>query len=221
MNCEEYQEQLMDLARGSREDAVAAMEHVRECEECERCLLNQRTLSTGLRVVANCETAMPPALLEARLLVHCDARRKPFALFFKWAVPALAAGAAAMFLWIYFTPAPRAIEAPPLVARKTPELPVVTVAAPVASGKHRRTHFATPTPAPAPVARAVETPFIPVPYASPLLPTEQAEIVKVNLSAGALASFGMTVQGADPSMRLNAELVLGENGLARAVRIVH
>jgi hypothetical protein len=70
------------------------------------------------------------------------------------------------------------------------------------------------------VQAEVEAPFALIPYAAPLLATERAEIVRVNLSASALATMGVPVWGADPNMRLNAELVLGENGLARAVRLV-
>ena len=70
-------------------------------------------------------------------------------------------------------------------------------------------------------AQEAESQFIPIPYAAPLLPTERAEIVRVNLPVAALANMGMQVLGAEPGMRLNADLVLGENGLARAVRFVN
>jgi hypothetical protein len=70
---------------------------------------------------------------------------------------------------------------------------------------------------PAPVAN---DDFVAVPYSMPIGPNERAELVRVNVSVTALAQWGMPVSTFSPNQRVTAEVVLGEDGLARAVRLV-
>jgi hypothetical protein len=60
--------------------------------------------------------------------------------------------------------------------------------------------------------------FIAVPYTPPLAPGEMVRMVHADLDPAALASMGVEV---DPSWagELSADLVVGEDGLPRAVRI--
>ena len=220
MNCAAFQEKLRDMARG-REDA-AALDHVRECEECERALLNQRTLSAGLRAIAANEAAAPSRELEAELLAHFDSPGKSRKVSLWWAVPAFA-GLMAVLAWLWMGRVPQQVQGPERVVARMPEAhaisaPVVPTVKVAARRIPRRVKRAVVQPVLPPEP---EAPFTPIPYAAPLQATERAEIVRVNLSATALASIGIPVWGADPAMRVNAELVLGENGLARAVRLVN
>jgi hypothetical protein len=66
----------------------------------------------------------------------------------------------------------------------------------------------------------VQADFVAVPYALPIEPNERAELVRVNVPVAALAQWGLPVSSFDPNQRINAEVVLGEDGLARAVRLV-
>jgi hypothetical protein len=70
--------------------------------------------------------------------------------------------------------------------------------------------------APAPV----DTGFIPVPFVEPIGPTETAQVVRVRMPVGALAKWGMPVRGVNLNQSIDADVVLGEDGLARAVRFV-
>ena len=72
--------------------------------------------------------------------------------------------------------------------------------------------------APRPAPETAE--FMAVPYSEPLSPYERREVVRVNVPVSALAAWGMRVVNDDPYRRVNADVVLGEDGLARAVRLV-
>jgi hypothetical protein len=69
-------------------------------------------------------------------------------------------------------------------------------------------------------APAANDEFIAVPYASPIGPYERADLVRVNVPVTALAQWGLPVSTFNPNQRVDAEVVLGEDGLARAVRLV-
>jgi hypothetical protein len=62
--------------------------------------------------------------------------------------------------------------------------------------------------------------FVAVPYSMPIGPNERAELVRVNVSVAALEQWGLRVSAFDPGQRVNADVVIGEDGLARAVRLV-
>jgi hypothetical protein len=70
---------------------------------------------------------------------------------------------------------------------------------------------------PRPQSSAAEG-FIPVPYATPIGPHERAELVHVSVPATALAQWGLPITDFNPSQRVDADVVIGEDGLARAVR---
>jgi hypothetical protein len=62
--------------------------------------------------------------------------------------------------------------------------------------------------------------FVTVPYSVPIGPNERAELVRVNVPVMALAQWGLQVSALDPGQRVNADVVIGEDGLARAVRLI-
>jgi hypothetical protein len=69
-------------------------------------------------------------------------------------------------------------------------------------------------------ARPANDGFIPVPYATPIGQYERADLVRVNVPISALAQWGLPVSGFNPDQRVDAEVVIGEDGLARAVRLI-
>lgn len=218
MNCEEYREGLMDAARGR--EGCGALEHTRGCPACAQVLRDQRALGASLAAFANNETLEPSAELENWLLAHFDPSPRRWIAASRWAVLAFTGAAAAVAALIFLVRAPTpAVKTPRVVAEAPmpPRKAEPPIAAPVRSvPRQKPTHRARPVES----APEAELPFMPVPYAAPLLSTERIEVVRVNLPANALASLGLPVLGAKPEMRLNADLVLGENGLARAVRLV-
>jgi hypothetical protein len=63
--------------------------------------------------------------------------------------------------------------------------------------------------------------FVPVPYAPPLAPGERVDVVRTELDSRALSRMGVNIQIASAaSDRLNADVVIGQDGLPRAVRVL-
>lgn len=73
-----------------------------------------------------------------------------------------------------------------------------------------------------PMVGAVDqaTGFIALPYAQSDVPVEQAVIVRVNIPASALGAMGMPLNAPMPSEEIAADLLVGQDGIARAVRLV-
>lgn len=101
---------------------------------------------------------------------------------------------------------------PPAVA------PPVTVATAVRRPVRRRTAPKPPAPKPLPAESFTE--FLPVAGTETWGTPEQAAIYRVTLPRTALAAFGLPMNERRLSERVKADLLVGEDGLARAVRFV-
>jgi hypothetical protein len=66
----------------------------------------------------------------------------------------------------------------------------------------------------------IATEFIPMFYGQGLSPTESARLVRVRLPRSALASFGLPLAEDRRAGRIEADVILGEDGVARAIRFV-
>ena len=64
------------------------------------------------------------------------------------------------------------------------------------------------------------TDFIPLNYESAIAPPERGRVVRVELPRSALAAFGLPVSIDRANERVKADVVLGEDGLAHAIRFV-
>ncbi len=79
---------------------------------------------------------------------------------------------------------------------------------------------ASATIEPAEAAAELATDFVALPYATQLRPDEMAKIVRVRVPRSALVRYGLPVSGERIGEPVNADFVLGEDGMARAVRLV-
>lgn len=61
--------------------------------------------------------------------------------------------------------------------------------------------------------------FIMLPYAESGVPMEQPVIVRVKISVSELGAMGMPFAAATRSGNVNADLLVGQDGVARAVRV--
>ncbi len=73
---------------------------------------------------------------------------------------------------------------------------------------------------PAQAAEEVATEFIPLVQAGPYTQAEEGHLVRVELPRSALASFGLPVNAEAPAGRVKADVLLGQDGVARAIRFV-
>jgi hypothetical protein len=80
-------------------------------------------------------------------------------------------------------------------------------------------HQRIPPQAPA-VVREVATPFFSLPFSDAALPLDQATVIRVELPRSALELAGLPVDEDRRNQRIRADLILGADGLARAIRFV-
>ncbi len=195
MNCGELENRLVEIARGAEDPE--ALNHAASCPACALRLSGERSLTAGLKAVAR-HAQEPPPLLEASLLAAFERNRKAAApVWGKWCAAAGAIAAAALILAFGRSADP---PPPPVLARieiSMPE-PRPQPAPPALAARHR-----TRRPTAALKATAVATEFYPIPYAEPLSTLERAELVRVRMDN-----------------RVEADLVVGQDGLARAIRFI-
>ena len=169
-----------------------------------------------------------PEFLETRLRAvfrekHTRHRR------FRWSwLSALAMAAMALFV-VWRLSAPTQVQAPPQVATTTPgpvTQPPVKPPEVVASAaarkrvERRRARPAQPRPLDTVTASARGDTFIALPYAPPLLPTERGQVMRVRMPRQTLRQLGLPINEERIFERIPADVLLGEDGIPRAVRIV-
>ena len=152
------------------------------------------------------QTKISPAV-EAALLKEFDAHRRRRIL--RRAV-ALAVDAS---LLVVFWPARKPVDQPQRKVVQAPrESPPVAAIRPLPAIHKRKPKQAAP--------EDPEPQFVRIPYSLPLEPYERAEIVRMEMPVSALAAAGIHISTPDTSARAQADLVVGEDGMARAVRVI-
>jgi hypothetical protein len=230
MDCRQFEEILHDLARAATLDAETlegGLAHARVCAECREQLSEAQSLTEALAALAaeSAEAQAPPRV-EANLLMAVRRRRQtPAVRWQPWAAAGIAAAvlfAAALVLPRWGGPSrtePQQITAnqpaPPASAAEPAIVPQPARPAPRAAKKAPRQH------APYDLRRAVwATNFVPVPFSDGLMPYENAAVVRVQMPRSALASLGFPVSEDAAAQLINADLLIGQDGQPRAVRLI-
>lgn len=89
--------------------------------------------------------------------------------------------------------------------------------------EHRARQIAPETVAAAPAqaqSADSEQPFVPIPYVLPPAPYERLEVVRMQLPVAALIAAGFRMETADQGAQAEADVVIGQDGRARAIRLV-
>jgi hypothetical protein len=200
MNCSEFWNLMPELASGGN----SQHEHAQQCPECAALLERQRRLAAGLRsmAVVDMRAVAAPPRVEANLLAAFRTEMAPagpramrvrWMPGFSWA--AAAAAVLAMGVWL-------------ALPRHAP-VPV--------------THHST--------ASTVELAslsdegsdddgFIPLPNAERVGPNDDVHVVQMELTRSAMLVVGLDVSPDRVSEPVQAEVMLGPDGLARAVRFM-
>jgi hypothetical protein len=196
MNCREYRDDLIEIARGG--DAPAAARHAVLCGRCAEFLDQQRALTMTLAEIA-AEPCSIPDCLPVRQ------RRNPV-----WWVGAGAVAAALLLGWL-------AAERTPVhhaIPRPGPRMAGVQAAPRQIQTKPTTAHLRrTRKPRP-------EAPFIQIPYTEALSPGESAQILSVDMPAAALIAAGYPLDVPDPGAQALADILVGQDGRARAIRVI-
>lgn len=73
----------------------------------------------------------------------------------------------------------------------------------------------------APVSDAEsDQPFMPIPYVLPPGPYERVEVVRMRMPVSALIAAGLPLRTADAGAQAEADVIVGQDGRPRAVRLV-
>ncbi len=149
---------------------------------------------------------MAPAGLETALLGKLRRRRWERRMW--WSAP-LAAAAALLILW-------RPVTVPPPVIAPVPEM-VAAVVVPVAPVVKKA---AVVKPRVVTPKRVAPAPFVAVGAWQAVEPIERGSIVRAQVPRATLASYGMPVGRGRWSEPAPVELLLGEDGTVRGMRLV-
>ncbi len=77
-----------------------------------------------------------------------------------------------------------------------------------------------PMPIPRKPVALAEEPFLEIPYVAPLAPYERVEIVRMDMPVSELTADGLDVRVPDTGSTVLADVVLGQDGRAHAIRLV-
>jgi hypothetical protein len=204
MNCQEFWDTMPELEGGPEREALP---HARECPACAALFDEQRVLAAGLRsVAAGGARVEAPARVEARLVaafrgqggLAASHSRRWWAPLAAWAATAAVVAAAAVLLVVHERrPAPRPLTATELAAMDW-------------SGGWQEDGD----------AEAASGEFIPLPNAARLAPNEDVNLVRVEVPRSTMIALGYPVADDRAAELVQADVVLGSDGLARAVRFL-
>jgi hypothetical protein len=236
--CEEVREILVAVARGVAVSAPGQKflhEHVESCGACRRRLANERMLSAGLGLLT-AQAGSPPPHIKTALLSEFRKQQTVRPIrpsLVKWGAVAGLAAAILLAVLVASERHPQAQVIPPVktpVAVVSPAPPAVTppAAAPMLAAETRlpkarpaRTHR-VPKVATPPVENQPEvaTDFFEIPYAQPLRPEERADVFRMQMPRASMAVYGLPVSGGRLDSRITADVLMGEDGVARAIRFI-
>ena len=192
MNCDEF----LNLPA---EDAA----HIAECPVCAARQANEQPLREGLKRLADeLRAEQAPARVEAGLvsafrMANVRPARRGFSLFrmpapVAWAAAGCAAAALGFALWI---------------------APQMRPPAPAA-------HHASPSQIELANNAETDDGFIPIPDAPQIDPNDDVNVVRMELPRTAMLAVGLDVAPDQVSGTVQADVKLGSDGLARAVKFL-
>jgi hypothetical protein len=213
MSCEDFENDIVDLARGEEIGEAArgqALGHADECPRCAGRLEDERAVTSVLRsLAARTAGAEAPPRVEAALR---HALREPG----RAGAGGNAAAGPSRAIELLLLAAAAAILAaivvvPPRVGR-FPE------PAPMAAPAGAPTMVSGPEGATVPAAENAE--FVSLTYGEDLRELDSLQVVSVELPRTALAALGWPSADNVQTGSVTAEVIVGHDGVARAIRFV-
>jgi hypothetical protein len=227
MTCQEFGLIARDYARSewlSATEHERAATHVSQCPTCRDRVNNEIALTAALgRVRQRHETIAAPPNVQAAVLAAFEARHRKARPVWKhlyWAVPV----AAALLLGFALTRPSKVTEHP--TAGLPPRVePVLRL--PAVQEQEAEPVLVAPSPRkPRPVRLAATptsrvTEFIPLRFGKPVESGEQIQVVRLQMRRSELMRLGLPVAPDAVSAFIQADVLLGEDGLAKAIRFVY
>jgi hypothetical protein len=248
MSCSDFETIIIEIARDRLMDAATrerGLEHVRRCTPCATLLVEERALSRDLRALsARCSAEEIPERIETALLTvfrqrAVAPRRRRWLL----AVAALALLTFGISLagWIASStkreapdPGSNGAQAAPTDVPATPEKsgqtppqivefrkPDRRILGPAPGQRQKRLASANRRSSGADAAREFVTPFFPVMQGGELIPLDGGQFVRVRMPRSNLIPLGIPINQGRASEIIKADVLLSNDGLARAIRLVY
>lgn len=248
MNCQLFNTHIPELVRGEMMETqlkADCLRHAEECADCRLGLADERAMHAALKNLAMAdEGRQAPAAIERQLLAAYRMRhetpvagRQPRQQWLALAAAALiliALGAALMLWPDSPRPAETAETAPAPAPRETraSDTQSLVVAAPAETprplGSRPRVRPARNQSPPLVIRDEmtlyaddeVMTDYLLLNAGQRLQPMERGQVVRVALPRSVLGSFGLPVNPDRTMVPVKADLLVGEDGMARAIRFV-
>lgn len=245
MNCQDFELIVIHLARNQLIDAARREQSLAHAEVCHRCaerLAGEQMLTAGARaVIAEISGEEAPAHVESALLLTFRAqagqRDTPAIKLFparkrslRWKIgTAWAAAALAIILLgaMWFRSNPKLSPGQPAISRQPKEAPALNGEVDVAGQKPQINAASAWQPKKRVGIRRAPTTededanrFYPLVEEDELVPLESGQIVRVEVPLSALVALGMPVTVESINQSVQADLLLGQDGLARAIRFL-
>ena len=231
MNCDRFETLLESLERDAPMAAdlrSAALHHAESCGHCRARLASARLLRMELQTLARDDKKLQaPARLEANLLSAFRERSLRPSRVSRSVSWASLAAAVAVGIWLLAEHPWRQAGPPPLVkiqAARPASLPQI---APVVTTVKTRNKIAGKSsihrlsrPTGSRTAASIADEFIALSSGGSWYPVGDGMVVRVQVPRSAPALVGLPMSGGDVSGTVTADVVLGEDGVARAIRFV-
>ena len=229
MTCTEFDEAVHDFVRMDLLDVSvreAVLEHAAHCEACAQRMADAAALAEAAETLGkNAQAERAPAHIEASLLAafRSHHRRISWRRGWEWAAVGAAAAVLLIFLWTAaghpkgpsVSPAPRKDVSSETRAPQEAQAPVAperqTVSAPLAetSGEEQAASQAY-----------TASDFVPVPFTGAISADDPGMIVRVQLTRSSLAQLGYPVAETPDEELILADVLVGEDGWPRGVKVV-
>lgn len=246
MNCQDFEATILSMARMQLLETSArrqTLAHIAACPACADLLAEQQTLTVAIRSTVKGLREESASLrvehsLRAALRSQTKVASHRHVSLPKWQWPrqTLLAAAAILLLflmagvirqWLLADKLPKTavtLPTPPKPGKPEPqpEHPLsATNSAPVVerqfAGKPRKKR---PVIRPETTTVEDDTEFIVLANESQLVPLESGQVLRVELPTAALISMGLRITTEDLSKPVLADLLVGQDGLPRAIRFV-
>lgn len=218
MSCREYRSGLIELARARGIGAAAGkvlVAHLEQCEECAQFLEAQQALTVAMRELSAARIPSASELSEPVMAAFDRAHpatRRARVVAIRWV--AVAGLAAAICAAVVSMQHPRMTAPPsPVIA-----LPTAMESQPALVSTPGKQTSAVHHAVLRPPAREMEQPFFPIPYTLPLAPGEWTRVERMEIPVAALIAVGFHVPVSDPAATVEADVLVSQDGRARAIR---
>jgi hypothetical protein len=230
MTCGEFEERVHDFVRMELLDVnerEAIIEHAGQCSKCSERMAEAIVLAEASQAVGACvRTEKAPPRIEAVVLAAFREhhRRRSWRHRFEWAGAGIAAAVLLAFLATMgggtkTQPTPVQKNAP---ASSEPGIPVDAKSSSNATPAEatQAASAAAPSKNIADGEMYAASDFVPVPYAGNVTPDDPGMVVRVQLTRASLAQLGYPVAETPDEELISADVLVGEDGWPRGVKLI-